>query len=143
MNNLCKITFVTFLSLLVSCSRHTPEPLFEDVYVYKNLLSNNISIDFYRHNAEKVTVNIIDSISINSNRNQFNYNFSPGANDSIVIKFCNDKKIIFRAGDTNSSNWNLNAINSSIYKLTQEIKGNLTTSFYTYAIDNKIYELAK
>lgn len=142
MNNLTKTILVAFISLFFSCSKHNPEPLFKDIYIYKNLLPNNVSIDFYRRNSEKETVEIKDSISIPSNHNRFNYTFDPSANDSIIIKFSDRKKIVFKY-EPNSSNWNLNAINYRIYKKTNIIKGNLTTQFYTYIIDNKIYELAK
>lgn len=135
------------VALFTSCSKH-PEPFFEDIYVYKNTLSNKVSIDFYRTNVGKLSIDIIDSTNINSdmiidyNNNKYNSNFSPGSNDSIIIKFYDGKKIIFKP-DSNASNWDLNAINYSIYKETYNIKGNLTTRFYTYTIDNKIYDLAE
>ncbi|WP_144038187.1 hypothetical protein [Sphingobacterium sp. 1.A.4] len=141
MNSLCRAVLIGLFGLLVSCSEHNPESLFEDVFVYKNTLPNTVSIDFYRRNAGKVSIDIADSISVPGNFNRFNYTFSPSAHDSIAIKFNDGKKIVFKY-DPNSFNWNLNAINYNIYKETHKIKGNLTTQFYTYTIDNRIYELA-
>ena len=141
MNNLFKISLIALIVSFISCT-DTNEPLFEDIYVYKNMLPNKVSIDFYRRNAEKVTVEIEDTISVPSNYNQFDYTFSPASNDSIIVKFHDGKKIVFKY-EPNSFNWNVNAINYSIYKKTYKIKDNLTTQFYTYTIDKKLYELAK
>ncbi|GAA4133213.1 hypothetical protein GCM10022216_05080 [Sphingobacterium kyonggiense] len=141
MNNLFKISLIALLASFISCT-DTNEPFFEDIYVYKNILPNKISIDFYKLNAEKVSVDITDSISISRDHNQFDYTFSPASNDSIIVKFHDGKKIVFKY-EPNSFNWNVNAINYSIYKKTYKIKDNLTTQFYTYTIDKKLYELAK
>ncbi|MGN5954795.1 hypothetical protein ACP6L2_09310 [Sphingobacterium lactis] len=141
MNKLFKTSLIALIMSFMSCT-DTNEPFFEDIYVYKNTLPNKVSIDFYRLNAEKVSVDITDSISISRYHNQFDYTFLPSFNDSIIIKFYDGKKIVFK-GNSNSSDWNVNAINRSIYKKTDKIEGNLTTQFYTYTIDKKLYELAK
>ena len=141
MNKLFKTSLIALIMSFISCT-DTNEPFFEDIYVYKNTLPNKVSIDFYRLNAEKVSVDITDSISISRYHNQFDYTFLPSFNDSIIIKFYDGKKIVFK-GNSNSSDWNVNAINRSIYKKTDKIEGNLTTQFYTYTIDKKLYELAK
>jgi hypothetical protein len=140
MNSLCKTFLAALILLFVSCTE-TVEPLFEDIYVYKNTLPNNVSIECYRRNSVIVSAEINDSLSISSSNNRFNYNFSPSLFDSIIFKFYDGKKIVFKYEPT-SSNWNVNAVNHNVYKTTYEIERNLTTQFYTYTIDKKIYELA-
>lgn len=142
MNNFCRLLLMMLITLCVSCYKHPPEPKYKVIFVYKNKVSNEVSIDFYRKNAEKVSVDIIDSVSIPGNQNQFNYTFAPDYNDSITIKFHDEKKIVFKY-EPNSSNWNINAINSKPYNFTENISGNQITQFYTYTINDEIYKLAK